>query len=136
MSEIHETVLKFRDFLSVSLPIVEPCFRGNMDDLFGDWLQSNWEIIVESKMGKYILHYGDGADCNGLSNRVWQAEIVPTHRVACKDLKTGIIYGFHEFVHWNGSSCSYDTPLNYILCSYDPFTVIEIVNIEFVLAEI
>jgi hypothetical protein len=54
------------------------------EDLLADWLQANWEIIVESKLQEANLIpglldvYGDGADCNGSSSRVSLPKMSPS----------------------------------------------------------
>ena len=54
---------------------------------YGDWAQANWEFLVESALSweeaVYLEVYGDGADCNGASSRVWCPDAVPTHQVRC-----------------------------------------------------
>ena len=43
---------------------------GSLKD---DWMQANWELIVEGLLsdGRLVLEpYGEGADCNGASSRV------------------------------------------------------------------
>lgn len=103
------------------------------DELIDDWLQSNWEILVESqvcKAGREFLEvYGEGADCNASSSRVWLPDALPTHRVLVvleKDstnLLTGSVIPktdnevivFDRFVSWDGEHYSYDGPLNSLL---------------------
>ena len=51
-----------------------------------DWLQANWELLVEGLLGKEDLVlevYGDGADCNGESSRVLYPNWLPTHKIIC-----------------------------------------------------
>lgn len=50
-----------------------------------DWLQANWEMFVEGALppGTFLEVYGDGADCNGASSRVYMPEAIPTHRIIC-----------------------------------------------------
>jgi len=58
--------------------------------LKGDWLQANWELIVEGLLDdkNIVLEvYGDGADCNGESSRVLYPDRRPTHRLVCKPLE-------------------------------------------------
>lgn len=103
------------------------------DELIDDWLQFNWEILVESQVCKkgteFLEVYGDGADCNASSSRVWLPEALPTHRVLVileKDsanLLTGRIIAnnnnepivFDRFVSWDGEHYGYDGPLNSLL---------------------
>lgn len=49
-----------------------------------DWLQANWEIIVERQLmsaDMYLEAYGDGAGCNGESSRVLFPEKIATHSI-------------------------------------------------------
>ena len=53
-----------------------------------DWVQANWELLVEmpfrdSAGNVYLEPYGEGAECNDPSSRVWNPEALPTHRVVC-----------------------------------------------------
>ncbi len=52
-----------------------------------DWLQANWELIVERQLGDsdlYLEVYGDGADCNGESSRVLFSNKRATHNIILK----------------------------------------------------
>ena len=62
-----------------------------------DWLQANWELIVEGLLsdGSLVLEpYGDGADCNGASSRVLYPDRLPNHRLVCKSSSRGLVYDF------------------------------------------
>ncbi len=51
-----------------------------------DWLQGNWEMLVERPLQDpkiSLVVYGDGAD-NGRSSRILDAEKLPTFEVVCK----------------------------------------------------
>lgn len=103
------------------------------DELIDDWLQSNWEILVESQVCKpgteFLEVYGEGADCNASSSRVWLPDALPTHRIlVCleKDstnLLTGSVINktsnvpivFDRFVSWDGEYYGYDGSLNSLL---------------------
>ena len=56
-----------------------------MDSYLEDWLQANWEMFVEGALppGTFLRIYGDGADCNGASSRVWMPDAVATHQIIC-----------------------------------------------------
>lgn len=136
MLNIHASVMRFRDFLIASMPIAEDVFRGDTNDLLADWLQANWEILVEAGTGKYISHYGDGADCNGRSSRVWLPEICPTHRVARRNIASGNLHSFTKFICWDGALYSEAIPLDHILCCYEPLTIAALSETEFVLVEL
>ena len=84
--EIDKAIKIFSDFLNSSWNIVTPLLidRSYTSDesSSGDWLQTNWEILVEKKVLKqneYLEIYGDGADYNGASSRISDIEAMPTH---------------------------------------------------------
>lgn len=67
--EIDKAIRIFSDFLNSSWEIVTPLLidRNYTSDesSIGDWLQSNWEILVKKKVLKqneYLEIYSDGAD--------------------------------------------------------------------------
>jgi hypothetical protein len=60
------------------------------DELLSDWTQANWELLVETAFKEilgerdvFLEPYGEGADCNDSSSRVWMPGATPTHRVMC-----------------------------------------------------
>ena len=60
-----------------------------------DWLQANWELLVEGLLGKEDLVlevYGDGADCNGESSRVLYPNWLPTHKIICMSTDNNQVY--------------------------------------------
>jgi hypothetical protein len=94
----NEALNNFRNFLISSWSAYMACnshlSNTEIEDRDGDWLQANWEILVEASItepGEYLWFYGDGgADCNGMSSRVWLPAAIPTHRVVCK-IKKNVI---------------------------------------------
>ena len=58
------------------------------ESVMSDWMQANWEMIVEAALSRNgavaLVVYGDGADCNAGSSRVWKPSALPTHAVACR----------------------------------------------------
>ena len=50
-----------------------------------DWLQSQWEMFVEGALppGTILESYGEGADCNARSSRVYRPDAISTHRMVC-----------------------------------------------------
>ena len=60
-----------------------------------DWLQANWELLVEGLLdkGDLVLEvYGDGADCNGESSRVLYPNWLPTHKIICMSTDNNQVY--------------------------------------------
>lgn len=86
--EINQAVGIFASFLNASCDIVMPLLlsREYTSDgsSIGDWLQANWEILVEKKVLKqneYLEVYRDGADYNGASSRMNDIEAMSTHTI-------------------------------------------------------
>ncbi|MDB2438069.1 hypothetical protein N9W89_05095 [Hellea sp.] len=79
-------LIDFRDFIAKNWEFITALdAQDESDALLIDWLQANWEIIVEQQLKnpKIIFEfYGDGAD-NGRSSRIQQSEAIPTHEVVC-----------------------------------------------------
>ena len=90
-NNVDKIVKDFRLFLNENLVFISS--RLN-DDLYHDWLQANWEILVESLIcisgSEYLEIYGEGADCNELSSRVWRPQSLPTHFIRVSLIKDTI----------------------------------------------
>ena len=57
------------------------------EDSTNDWLQANWELLVERKVLKvneYLEIYGEGADYNGASSRIIDPEALPNFKIIVK----------------------------------------------------
>lgn len=98
--DINEVVHNFRHFLNTAwtgLPewIIK---NENQEYEINDWLQANWEILVESKLNepfrqmevgseRIILNFfGSGADIDGRgSSRVIYPDDLPTHFILVND---------------------------------------------------
>lgn len=59
-------------------------------EFMSDWVQANWELLVETPFRElagfgdaFLEPYGEGAECNEASSRVWKPEALPTHRIVC-----------------------------------------------------
>jgi hypothetical protein len=86
--EINKAIRIFASFLNASWDIVMPLLLEREytsdDSSVGDWLQTNWEILVEKKVlnqDNYLEVYSDGADYNGASSRMNDKEAMPTHTI-------------------------------------------------------
>ncbi|MBB2964664.1 hypothetical protein [Methylobacterium sp. R2-1] len=97
----------YRSFLNSAFPVLAEVFENDEHYAIDDWLQSNWEIIVEHYLsiitGKIIVLevYGNGADCNGASSRVWMPNYTATHRIMCRIKSDGKILTFENFVGYD-----------------------------------
>ena len=85
---IDKAIRIFSDFLNRSWELIIPLLSDRSyttdDSSKSDWLQSNWEILVERKvlqLNEYLEVYGCGADFNGGSSRITDIESAPTHFV-------------------------------------------------------
>lgn len=86
---------RFARFLNASWEaasaVATPMEQVESTEFMSDWAQANWELLVETPFrelvgfGKaYLEPYGEGADCNDASSRVWNPGALPTHRVVCR----------------------------------------------------
>ncbi|WP_427452961.1 hypothetical protein [Litorimonas sp. WD9-15] len=93
--DLHSLIIKFRDFIALNWErILELDTQDESDALLIDWLQVNWEMLVERQIPnpKIILEiYGDGAD-NGRSSRIQFADALPTHRVLLKSKNRSLVF--------------------------------------------
>ncbi|PKM14433.1 MAG: hypothetical protein CVV12_14025 [Gammaproteobacteria bacterium HGW-Gammaproteobacteria-2] len=100
---LDDVILRFARFLTASWGVAYEA-AGTMKqveraEFMSDWTQANWELLVETPFrelagfGKSFLEsYGEGADCNEKSSRVWLPEVKPTHRIACRPRKISYIH--------------------------------------------
>jgi hypothetical protein len=111
MSVLDASLAAFRDVLGggwVSVGDVATLANRDPAEFRADWAQASWETLVEAALspdGRLVLEiYGDGADCNGASSRVWKPDAVATHAIHCHprtgptavDLLTGAAVTFPQ----------------------------------------
>jgi len=93
---IDELLENFAGFLDQSWDNIASISGSDQTGtLKDDWLQANWELIVEGMLGDisiFLTPYGDGADCNGASSRVLFPSKVETHIVVVTPQKGKTIY--------------------------------------------
>lgn len=131
---INREIRAFATFLNASWDIVVPLLSSREytsdESSIGDWLQANWEILIEKKILKqneYLEIYGDGADYNGASSRMNDVKALPTHKVTVflneqaidilnneviiskDDFEFGSLVGFYDGFYIN------QPPFNYVL---------------------
>jgi hypothetical protein len=89
--EIDKAIRTFTGFLNSSWDIVYQLLLNRdyttNESSINDWLQANWELLVERKVLKvneYLEVYGDEADFNGDSSRITDPEALPNFRVIVK----------------------------------------------------
>jgi hypothetical protein len=88
---IDKAIRTFVDFLNSSWVIVSQLLLNrnytSNEDSINDWLQANWELLVERKVLKvneYLEVYGEGADFNGASSRISDPKALPNFKVIVK----------------------------------------------------
>jgi hypothetical protein len=85
---IDSAIRIFADFLNASWAsttqlLINRPYTSNGDSI-NDWLQANWEFLIERKVLKvdeYLEFYGDGADFNGASSRITDPDSLPTFKI-------------------------------------------------------
>jgi len=83
VTEIINVFLKILRSVSPDLALLNEYDRN-------DWLEANWEILVEGPVGQavkslvYLEIYGDGADANDPNSRILYPEAQPTHRIVAR----------------------------------------------------
>ena len=91
---LDSIMMDFRDFISRNWFYISNLDRfDESDSLRIDWLQVNWEMLVERQVAnsKIILEpYGDGAD-NGKSSRIQDIHKIPNHIIRCISKKNSLI---------------------------------------------
>jgi hypothetical protein len=146
-----DLIISFRDFISNSWENIK-LFYENLDEeekeiFLNDWLQANWEILVERSIcetNEFLEVYGYGADCNGQSSRVIYPEILPTHKITCKVKNNELVKDFMTdkliqienvdfmgFVNFKNKYFEIAPPFDFILLSSDKDIVLSISDIEF-----
>ena len=98
--DITQIINSFRFFLNTSWPGLPDWIKDEVKSwhVIDDWYQTNWETLVETEINQIIDHeklslgvvslevFGCGADCNGISSRVFKPEILPTHFVQVNNI--------------------------------------------------
>ncbi len=86
--DIDKAIRLFSDFLNKSFDVIFPLLSDRSyttnECSTNDWIQSNWEMLVERKvlhLNEYLEVYGEGADFNGKSSRITDIYSFPTHSV-------------------------------------------------------
>jgi hypothetical protein len=132
---VNEVVLNYQEFLNNAWSFIEKLKKiddPNLEYFDEDWLQSNWEIMVENIIcepgNEYLEVYGPGADCNGDSSRVFLPNATATHRICCRPLggkqiidliskkEVNILnFTWDQFVSWDGTWYYTSSPFEYAL---------------------
>jgi len=126
MKNITGTMIEFSQFLNRNWELLSHIDKYDTSgSLLVDWMQANWEILVEGRIGfphVFLEPYGDGADCNGESSRVFEPTKKPTHCVKLKPNKdmffdllnkqevSGSVLVFDRFVSMTTDGWYQETP--------------------------
>jgi len=144
VTDVKEILGNYSRLLVSSWDIIELISKKDeTGSLKIDWLQANWEILVEGMFGgskTTLIVYGEGADCNGASSRVLYPERSPTHKIRCIPLKGSRVYDilndqdldtsrgeviFDRFVSISEDGWYYEKPnFDYVLADYDGSKVV------------
>ena len=88
---VDTAIRMFANFLNDSWATASKLLPGRKytsdEDSYNDWLQANWELLVERKIlriEEYLEVYGDGADYNASSSRITDPEAISTFKVIVK----------------------------------------------------
>lgn len=95
--DIDKAIRIFSEFLNSCwknvLPSLENRTYTTNESSINDWLQANWELLVERKvlpLNEYLEIYGEGADFNGRSSRITDIQSIPQYSIkvisCCSDL--------------------------------------------------
>lgn len=95
MTDHHSIILNFQKFIVLNWAYIsELDTQDESDALRIDWLQANWEILVEQQLRTPLIMlevYGDGAD-NGQSSRIQNETASPTHYISCEPKSKLFLY--------------------------------------------
>lgn len=84
--EITEEVKMFKNFLLSNWSTIE-IFSSKANQkvaAINDFIQGNWELLIESSLDVFLPSFGEGSDLNGISSRVTYPTKEPTHTVVCR----------------------------------------------------
>ena len=93
--KIDQAIRIYADFLNMSwisiAKLIDTKNNKAGEISIYDWLQANWEILVERKvlnMDEHLEIYDEGADYNGESSRITDLQALPTHKIIVR-IKNG-----------------------------------------------
>ena len=131
--DLEAIMYNFKNFIELSWPAIDSIeYKGlEKQDFIADWIQANWEILVELPLfkgtSKFLEVYGEGADCDPLSSRVWKPQAKPTNAIYIKsknstalideingeDIREEMLFG--KFIAWSDNKYYEAPPFNAIL---------------------
>lgn len=148
---VDEVLFEFLGFLNISWAAVDDLSKKfrRQEEFIDDWLQANWEILVESVLlegAGYLDVYGDGAEMNDPSSRILKPEKLPTHRIGCQRKNQAnprnlanneqvdpSRWAFWGFVHWDGRVYKKEPEFNAVLLEgADEVAIVRVEDLKFV----
>lgn len=115
---LNQLIINFQYFILACWPQVSLIMEHlNWDEnpyFIDEWLQSNWELLVEKQLGsdKVLLpSYGYDPSPN---SRYTKVGVEPTHRIVCKALNNEKHYHFLKFVSKNGGALAFEPPFDFV----------------------
>lgn len=146
--DVTNAVDRYREILECSWPLIAQLSEKDRTGSFlDDWMQANWERVVEASLDvklRVVLEvYGNGADCNVRSSRVWMPEASATtpvyiRYVGNENLENAIdgkpISGtitIDHFASLKGGWPSIESPFDYVVISEDQSTAIPIRDLRY-----
>jgi len=109
---LDKAIRIFAEFLNNTwntvMPLLIERYYTTDESSVSDWLQANWEILVERKIIKlnfYLEVYGEGADFNGTSSRITDQNALPNFSVKINQSSQDKIFDFlnEKFVYISNS---------------------------------
>lgn len=137
----------FADFLNKSWDTVQPLLLNRLyttnDSSKDDWLQANWEILVERKIlpvNEYLEPYGNGADFYSMYSRITDIKSNPTHKINIAvvnriDILNNIKienceYSFNRLVGFENGFYTDRAPFNFILIEDEKLGIERVFTLE------
>ena len=137
MKDTTQAMLNFSLFLNQCWEIAEWFLKRNTSTNFDydDWLQANWEILVETKIcepNQFLQFYGEGGNCYDEFSRITYYQKLPTHKIICelteastfdfynnKEVKKLDSYTFNSFLNISNTVAYYKPPFDYVELEHD-----------------
>ena len=114
INNIDIAVRQFAEFINKSwetaIPLLLERNYTTNESSIADWLQSNWEIMVERKILKineYLEVYGEGADYNGSSSRMTDPYSLPNYRITVNSISNDKIFDLLNEEYINANSLTF-----------------------------
>ncbi|WMX16234.1 hypothetical protein [Aureispira sp. CCB-E] len=151
MNNLNLVIEGYRKFLNASWEAFEEqtlAFSHDTEEDQNNWLQANWEILVESNVcdwDEYLEEYGNGADCNVNSDRVTKPKAKATHSIICSSKDNNLVtdfftkekvlldeMSFSKFISVKNNKYTDQPPFDWVLLENgNEFSIIELNKVVF-----